>query len=1321
MPTPELRIFVSSPGDVAREREIARRIIDRLQGEFAAQIRLAPYFWEHEPMLSNAGDYQENIPAPAEFEVFLCLLWSRLGTRLHPKQRTREGQTYKSGTEYEFKNALEAARASVDAQHPRGRPEMLVFIKKAPLVIEPEPKTVRDERYRQFDDLQEFICYAFRDQADGTFAIAANTFTDLAAFEELLEKGLRRCILDRLPQSALAEALPPASYTAGPPFLGLRAFDKEHAPVFFGRTAAIDAVLTQLRQAALSGSAFCLIFGGSGVGKSSLARAGVLPMLLRPGVIEGVGLWRSAIFQPRDGAGENPDLFLALARAVLSADALPELRSPQTTPEWLAHELREHPRGIRLLLQTGLDRVAAQAQEEFELEQPPAMRFALLVDQMEELFTIDWIDAQTRERFIAALAALARSGLVYVIGTLRSDFFSRCEELPELMALKAGPGAFHLQPPTRTEIAQMIRQPALAGGLRFERDPLTDQTLDEALLHDAAERPDALPLLAFALEELYQRRDAKRQLLRFADYNAMGGIAGAITSHAESTYAKWRAQIASSAEAERAFDMVLRRLVDERSLRDASAGFARVPADKAACETTPAARAFVESFLAARLFLTDTPASGKPFLILAHDALLRLWPRLTSWLEKNRTFFRWRARAEDDRRRWEAENRNPSLLIQRGIALEQAKQLRKEHGVVLDPPLADFIALSIAAEERELAAQRAAEEEKRRTLEEKLAAEQRARSAEQRRLFIQRIAGAILALLLLVAIAAGWLARRNEQRALKARAEADELNTYLLGDLRERLEETGRLDLLESAAQQAEAYLRRLANEPPGDARRTQELLLVHNIARLRLAQGRLGDAREVLRLTNIGSISFENQAPETIEAAARVLNATCDLLARTGENAEGQRAGRKALDLLKLLPTGGPAELRADILINIADLQRQANQHRAAAASIGEAVQLLEPKAKGPDAQRLRRTLLRALLREGDLATTRGDLNAAQRAFERRLLLTQEFRANEPLAPLWQMEEALAHDRLAQFWLLRGDARQATAAAEMALGLWKELLAIEPNNLEWLRLQATSLTKRGQAALASGRAEEARTAFEKAVEIGAKLTATAPGNLNWQGGLATAHSLLADALSDLDDAGGALREANLALEIRRRIEADPSGQIDADNRRNLVRALIKTAVALMNEGRYPEGEKLASEALARAGELAAKAGELPEHRRLLADAFETLAETLVGQERQVEAAQLYVEARGARERIQQEAANDPGAQIALAECRMALGGLYKDGTHTRPAAPDFSAARAEFAAARDLLQAAAAEFPQDARVREKLAEAQTALASLDSAANNPD
>src|SRR6266849_3738322 len=116
-----LRIFISSPGDVAEERVLANNLVRRLADEYADRLCIEPVFWEHEPLLAT-GTFQTQIPPPRDCEVVVCVLWSRLGTRL-PADITRpDGTRYASGTEYEFEDAIEAFRAN-------GQPEMLVYRK----------------------------------------------------------------------------------------------------------------------------------------------------------------------------------------------------------------------------------------------------------------------------------------------------------------------------------------------------------------------------------------------------------------------------------------------------------------------------------------------------------------------------------------------------------------------------------------------------------------------------------------------------------------------------------------------------------------------------------------------------------------------------------------------------------------------------------------------------------------------------------------------------------------------------------------------------------------------------------------------------------------------------------------------------------------------------------------------------------------------------------------------------------------------------------------------------------------------------------------
>src|SRR5439155_22521973 len=131
-----------------------------------------------------------------------------------------------------------------------------------------------------------------------------------------------------VPKGVAASRTIPKSWTQGSPFRGLRHFDFEHAPIFFGRTRNIDEVLTALKKQAANDVAFVVVFGGSGVGKSSLVRAGVLPWLVKPGVIDGVGLWRYAVMRPSEV--DEGDLFDALATVLMRPEGLPEIGSDNT-------------------------------------------------------------------------------------------------------------------------------------------------------------------------------------------------------------------------------------------------------------------------------------------------------------------------------------------------------------------------------------------------------------------------------------------------------------------------------------------------------------------------------------------------------------------------------------------------------------------------------------------------------------------------------------------------------------------------------------------------------------------------------------------------------------------------------------------------------------------------------------------------------------------------------------------------------------------------------------------------------------------------------
>ena len=198
------------------------------------------------------------------------------------------------------------------------------------------------------------------------------------------------------------------------------------------------------------------------------------------------------VLKPGASAG---DLFDGLAAALLEKTALPELSADGTTAAQLAGLLRMNPEGVGLLIKEALSRVGGETQLQKGLSQQPVTRLAIGLDQLEESFTLSsCFDAEMRQNWFRSIATLARSSFVWVISTMRSDFYHRCEEITELVALKRGDGSYHLLPPTPAEFGQIIRLPAQAAGVDFQDDPVRGR-LDEMIRDAALRDPAALPLV----------------------------------------------------------------------------------------------------------------------------------------------------------------------------------------------------------------------------------------------------------------------------------------------------------------------------------------------------------------------------------------------------------------------------------------------------------------------------------------------------------------------------------------------------------------------------------------------------------------------------------------------------------------------------------------------------------------------------------------------------------------------------------------------------------------------------------------------------------
>jgi hypothetical protein len=692
---PLVRIFVSSPGDVTEERMVAAGVMQRLQNALAPRVGLDPVFWEHEPLRATET-FQTQIPRPSDADIVICILWSRLGTRL-PAQFTRpDGSRYASGTEYEFEDA-------VAGYHRKGKPDLLVYRKVTEPVISLKDTQAARDRLAQMEALEQFITKWFHDLEDGTLIGALHTFDTSAQFEDLLEVHLRKLIEPCLPVRASENVMPriPPAWTRGSPFRGLEVFDVEHAPIFFGRTRAVGEVLHIIRQQATGGRVFVLILGMSGSGKSSLIRAGILPTMTHPGVIEGIGLWRWGIVRL---SNMSSNLLLGIAQIVLDDNVLPELAATGATVEALAEAFKNAPQQAALLIRIGLCRTAENFAKSEGLVTPPEARLVLVVDQMEELFTLNAFTQSDRDGCIALLSTLASSGVVWVVGSMRSDFYHRTAELPSLVALTEGLGQYHLLPPTHAEILQIIREPVRAAGLTFEVDAVTGIGLDTVIAQAALQHPEALPLLEFTLDELFKQR-RENGMLTMAVYKQLGGLEGALGKRAEEAFQ-------SLSEAEKTtLPSVLRALVNV-TLLDNSQITARTASMSVFPEGTPA-RALVDTFLSpeCRLFVAD--GDGEETRVrVAHEALFSVWGLAREIILTDREFIRTRQRVEMAAARWKEEQQPEDLLLPLGKPLAETEDLLGQRREELNPEVAAYIETSSTVQrEKERLAREAAERE----------------------------------------------------------------------------------------------------------------------------------------------------------------------------------------------------------------------------------------------------------------------------------------------------------------------------------------------------------------------------------------------------------------------------------------------------------------------------------------------------------------------------------------------------------------------------------------------------------------------------------
>lgn len=486
------------------------------------------------------------------------------------------------------------------------------------------------------------------------------------------------------------------------PYKGLLAYQADDAEDFFGRDTDVAALLARV-----AASRLLAVVGASGSGKSSLVRAGLLPALRR-GALAGSAEWPQVLFN----AGPRP--LLELAAGVAGALGVPAGK--------VMSALEAGGGGLDQVL-----RDAAPSTAGAGTGTGPA-RVVIVIDQFEEIFTACADDAE-RARFAETLlhAATVPDGRALVVAVMRSDFFGHCAELPGLAAALESTTVL-LGPMDESALRAVIEGPARRADLTLE------QGLADTMIHDVAGEPGGLPLLSHALYETWERREHRS--LTLAGYRDAGGARGAIARTAEHVY---------TTRLDTDQQQIARHLFLDLTELGEGTEDTRRRAERAALDERAGGAdrlgPVLDVLVGSRLVTV-----GEDTVEVAHEALIREWPRLRDWLDEDREALRAMrhlSAAADD---WDRGGRDPADLY-RGPRLVAALDAAAD-AAVTDRDR-QFLDASREVEEAELCRQRV-----------------------QNRRLRRSLAG--VGILLVCALIAGAVAFQQRSTANAERAEADQ-------------------------------------------------------------------------------------------------------------------------------------------------------------------------------------------------------------------------------------------------------------------------------------------------------------------------------------------------------------------------------------------------------------------------------------------------------------------------------------------------------------------------------------------------------------------
>jgi tetratricopeptide (TPR) repeat protein len=839
--------------------------------------------------------------------------------------------------------------------------------------------------------------------------------------------AIERALEDTLP----ADATPP--WRRFQPYKGLPALEEADAAFFFGRNAETATILDRM---AHHPDRIVTLIGDSGVGKSSLARAGVLARLKSQLWPIETGTWPAGLADSRAflplvvRPGEQPLKELAREIARLYTPRSYEL--DEEAAGW-ARRFADGS-GLHDLLRAARDKLAEALAAE------PPKRFVIYLDQGEELYTR--AKPEEARRFSEVVAEAAGHESFSVLLSLRNDYYSAWQKDRALFGI-----AEHVDvlAPAGATLGEIIYRPAEMLKARFESSEMVDRAAD------ATERePGSLPLLSDLLHEMWVNMQARGDgELRWADVPGLIDVAAPLRRRAEA----FLADPANDAA-------VVRRLFTLRLAQVPEIGEpVRRRAHRSECSDAEWAAAEKLAGQAWRLLTLAQTADGTPVVEVAHEQLLRRWPRLKSWLDEEREFLVWRGQLER-----EVARRDPELLTGRRLAV--ARGWFERRAADLAPGARQFVSASLAADQR-------------------------------RRRFALSAVSAALGVFVILSAFAGWKwydadAQRKDVEAQRKLAEAQTKEA--------RLERARAEHSLALATHTADGMIFDIVQK-------------IRNVAGVPTAtiEAILDSTRKLQEQLS----AYGENSPELRRSQAEAQMEISNTLLAAGDVRGAVGAAQRSRAILEALLKSAPGstdyqrelsvsyEKVGDVLVAQGDLSEALKSYHDALV-IRDRLAKSNPRNAG-----WQDDLAVSYGKVGDVLATQGNRPEALQYYQAELAMAEPLAKSNPGNTVMQGHLAVSYERVADALAQQGNSRDALKSYRDEMAIMDRLAKLDPGNAAWQGDLSVSDDKVGDVLVTQGNLPEALKSYRDGLTIRDRLTKSDPANANWQHNLSVSYGRL--------------------------------------------------------------------------------------------------------------------------------------------------------------------------------------------------------------------